>query len=197
MWQSIIPKAPEDISVEEFFTKFVPNQFNQMNALFSLIDFSFLTGRDFKMQFDVEGRVYSVTFKNGKDLDVTEGSIDKPNFTLIVSEKDWRDAVTGKFNELADDFTGDPISFLNARHYKALMAMTGTVNMNLKKQDGVNIPLSLIFNGEEKPAVTVNLDMLDALRMMNKSVSGPVLFMNGKLKFTGNMVLLMKLQNLI
>jgi putative sterol carrier protein len=197
MWQSIIPKAPEDISVEEFFTKFVPDQFNQMNELFSFIDISFLTGRDFKMQFDVEGKVYSVTFKNGKDLEVTRGSMDKPNFTLIVSEKDWRDAVTGKFNEWADDFTGDPTSFIDARHYKALMSMKGTVNMNLKKKDGINLPLSLIFNGEEKPDVTVNLDMLDALRMMNKSVSGPVLFMNGNLKFTGNMVLLMKLQNLI
>ncbi|MEN6567895.1 MAG: hypothetical protein WA096_10410 [Smithella sp.] len=50
MWQSIIPKAPEGISVDEFFTKFVPDQFNQMNELFSVMDFSFLTGRDFKMQ---------------------------------------------------------------------------------------------------------------------------------------------------
>lgn len=50
MWQSIISKAPEGISVDEFFTKFVPDQFSQMNELFSVMDFSFLTGRDFKMQ---------------------------------------------------------------------------------------------------------------------------------------------------
>jgi hypothetical protein len=50
MWQSIIPKAPEGISVDEFFTKFVPDQFNQINELLSVMDFSFLTGRDFKMQ---------------------------------------------------------------------------------------------------------------------------------------------------
>lgn len=197
MWQSIIPKAPEDISVDEFFTKFVPDQFNQMNELFSVIDFSFLTGRDFKMQFDIEGKVYSVTFKNGKDLEVTKGLIDKPNFTLIVSEKDWRDAVTGKFNELADDFTGDPTSFIDARRYKAFMSVNGTVNMNLKKKDGSNVPLRLIFNGEESPAVTVNLDMLDGLDMMNRSTTGPALFMKGKLKFSGNMVLLMKLQSLM
>ena len=197
MWQSIIPKAPEDISVDEFFTKFVPDQFNQMDALLSVIDFSFLTGRDFKMQFDIEGKVYSVTFKNGKDLDVTKGSIDKPHFTLIVSEKDWRDAVTGKFNELADDFTGDPTSFIDAMRYKAFMSTNGTVNMNLKKKDGSNLPLRLIFNGEESPAVTVDLDMLDGLNLMNKSTTGPTLFMNGKLKFTGDMTLLMKLQTLM
>jgi putative sterol carrier protein len=197
MWQSIIPKAPEDISVDEFFTKFVPDQFNQMNELLSVIDLSFLNGTDFKMQFDIEGKVYSVTFKNKKDLEVTKGSIDDPNFTLTVSEKDWRDAVTGKFNELADDFTGDPTSFIDAKRYEALMSMNGKVNMNLKKKDGVNLPLSLIFNGEENPAVTVNLDMLDALQLMNKSATGLGLFMNGKLKFTGSMVLLMKLQTLM
>jgi putative sterol carrier protein len=197
MWQSIIPKAPEGISVDEFFTKFVPDQFNQMNELFSVMDFSFLAGRDFKMQFDIEGKVYSVTFKNGKDLEVIKGSTEKPNFTLIVSEKDWRDAVTGKFNELADDLTGDPTSFIDAKRYKAFMSVNGTVNMNLKKKDGSNLPLSLIFNGEESPAVTVNLDMLDGLDMMNKSTTGPALFMKGKLKFSGNMVLLMKLQSLM
>ena len=197
MWQSIIPKAPENISVDEFFTEFVPEQFIHMNELLSVMDLSFLTGSDFKMQFDIEGKVYSVTFKNEKDLEVTKGSIGEPNFTVIISERDWRDAVTGKFNELADDFTGDQTSFIDARHYEALMSMNGTVNMNLKKKDGVNLPLSLIFNDEDSPAVTVNLDLLDALRLMNRSATGLGLLMNGKLKYTGSMVLLIKLQNLI
>ena len=197
MWQSIIPKAPENISVDEFFTEFVPEQFIHMNELLSVMDLSFLTGSDFKMQFDIEGKVYSVTFKNEKDLEVTKGSIGEPNFTVIISERDWRDAVTGKFNELADDFTGDPTSFIDARHYEALMSMNGTVNMNLKKKDGVNLPLSLIFNDEDRPAVTVNLDLLDALHLINRSATGLGLLMNGKLKYTGSMVLLIKLQNLI
>jgi putative sterol carrier protein len=197
MWQSIIPKVPENISVDEFFTKFIPDQFSHMNELLNIIDLSFLNGSDFKMQFDIEGKVYSVTFKNEKYLEVTKGSIDEPNFTVIVSEKDWRDAVTGKFNELADDFIGDPSSLIDARHYEALMSMNGTINMNLKKKDGVNLPLSLIFNDEDSPAVTVNLDLLDALHLMNKSATGLGLLMNGKLKFTGSVLLLMKMQNLI
>jgi putative sterol carrier protein len=197
MWQSIIPKAPEEISVHEFFTKFVPDQFNQMSSMLNLVDLSFLEGNDFKMQFDVEGKVYSIAFKNRKDIEVTEGPIDKPHFALALSEKDWRDAVTGKFNELADDFTGDAGSFLDAKHYSALMSTTGTVNLNLKKKDGNPFPLRLIFNGEPKPEVTVSLDVQDMLSMMNRSATGPALFMNGKLKFTGDMTLLMKLQNLM
>lgn len=197
MWQSIIPKAPEDISVDDFFIKFIPDQFNQMKELLNLLDLSFLTGRDFKMQFCIESKAYSVTFKNGKDLKVTKGSINEPNFTLIVSENDWRDAVTGKFNAWADDFTGDPNSFMDTRNYEVLMSMTGTINMNLRKKDGVNFPLRLIFNGEKSPAVTINMDMLDALQLMNKTTTGLELLMKGKLKFTGSIVLLMKLQNLM
>ncbi|HRS97194.1 MAG TPA: SCP2 sterol-binding domain-containing protein, partial [Smithella sp.] len=71
------------------------------------------------------------------------------------------------------------------------------VNMNLKKKDGDILPLKLIFNDEEKPAVTVNLDMLDALQLVNKSATGLGLFMNGRLKFSGSVVLLMKLQTLL
>jgi len=197
MWQSIIPKAPDDISVDDFFTKFVPDQFNQTKELLGLIDFSFLTGGYFKMQFDIEGNVYSVTFRNEGNLEIAKGYINEPHFTLVVSEKDWRDAVTGKFNELADDFTGNPLSLIDAKHYEAFMSMNGTVNMNLRKKDGGVLPLKLIFNDEEKPVVTVHIDMLDALQLMNKSASGIGLFMNGKLKFSGSMVLLMKLQTLM
>ncbi len=197
MWQSIILKAPQDISLDDFFTKFVPDRFNQLKNSLNSIDFSFLTGRDFKMQFNIGGKVYSVTFRNGKDMKVTKGSIDGANFIVTLSEKDWRDAASGKFNELTDDFTGNPASFIDANHYETLMSMNGMVNMNLRKKDGVNFPLSLVFNGEKSPSVTVHLDMLDALQLMNQSTTGLRLLMNGRLKFTGSILLLMKLQNLI
>jgi len=197
MWQSLIPKAPEGISVEEFFTTFLPDQFRAMKALLGAVDLTFLSGKDFTMQFDIEGQVYSLTFRNGMDLEVKKGSIDKPNVAVMVLEKDWRDTVTGRFNALADGFTGDPTSFIDVKRYHALLSTHGTVNMNLRKDDGSNLTLRLIFNGEENPAVTVDLDMLDGLDLMNKSTNGPALFMKGKLKFTGNMILLMKLQTLI
>lgn len=197
MWQSIIPRAQEDISVDEFFTKFVPEQFHQMNELLNVIDLSFLNNSDFRMQFDIDRNVYSVIFRNGRDLKIAKGAIDEPNFTLIIGEKDWRDAVTGKFNDMADDFTGNPISLIDAKHYESLMDMTGKVNMNLKKKDGSTLPLSFIFNDKENPAVTINLNISDALQLVNKSSTGMGLFMDGKLKFTGSSVLLMKLQTLL
>ncbi len=197
MWSSLIPKAPEGIGVDEFFTRFVPDQFSQMHAILGAVDLSFLAGKDFKMQFDIEGRVYSVTFKDGKDLEVSKGAIDSPAITVMISEKDWRDVVTGAFNELADGFTGDPTEFINVKRYEALLSIRGAVTMNLRKNDGGVLPLKIVFNGEEEPAATVNLDMVDALELMNKTTNGLALFMKGKLKFTGNMLLLMKLQTLV
>jgi len=197
MWSSLIPKAPEGISVDEFFTSFVPDQFRQLNALLNAVDLSFLSGKDFTMQFDIDGQVYSVAFKNAKDLEVNRGAIGEPNITVVVSEKDWRDAVTGRFNELADGLSGDPTAFIDAKRYEALMSMRGAVTMNLKKNDGSILPLKIIFNDEEEPAATLNLDMIDGLELMNKTTNGMALFMKGKIKFTGNMLLLMKLQTLV
>lgn len=197
MWSSLIPVAPEGIGVDDFFTKFIPEQFNQLKEMLNVIDLSFLADKDFNMQFDVEGKVYSVKFKNGKDLEVINGPVNKPDVSLNVSEKDWRDAVTGKFNQMADDFSGDPTSFIDAKRYQALKTTNGMLNMNLKKNDGGILPLKVVFNGVETPSVTVNLDMVDGMAMLNKATTGMNLFMNGKLKFSGDMVLLMKLQNLM
>lgn len=197
MWSSIIPMAPEGISVDDFFTNFVPDQFNKVKDILNVVDLSFLGGNDFNMQFNVEEKIYGIKFKHSKDLEVVHGEIDKPALALYVSEKDWRDAVTGKFNKMADDFTGDPTSFMDAKRYNVLQSTNGTVDMNLKKNDGEILPLKVVFNGVENPAVTVNLDMVDGLAMLNRETDGMKLFMEGKLKFTGDMTLLMKLQNLM
>ena len=197
MWSSVIPTAPEGISVDDFFISFIPEQFSKMKDLLNAVDLSFLGGNDFNMQFDVEGKVYGIKFKNGKDIEVVNGAVDKPAFILHVSEKDWRDAVTGKFNKMADDFSGDPSSFIDAKRYSAFQSTNGTLTMNLKKDDGNILPLKVVFNGVESPAVTVNLDMVDGLAMMNRQTDGMKLFMGGKLKFTGDMTFLMKLQNLM
>ena len=86
MWSSIIPAAPDGIGVDDFFTKFVPDQFSQMKELINVVDLSFLAGKDFNMQFNVEGKVYGINFKNGKDIEVINGAVDKPVVSLYVSQ---------------------------------------------------------------------------------------------------------------
>ena len=76
------------------------------------------------------------------------------------------------------------------------MDTKGTLKLTLKNGTD-NIPVTMIFNGEEKPAVEISVDLKDWIAIQNKETTGQNLFMNGKLKFTGDMVLLMKLQTLI
>lgn len=76
------------------------------------------------------------------------------------------------------------------------MDTKGTLNLNLKNGDS-NIPVTMIFNGEAKPSVDLSLELKDWIAIQNKETTGQNLFMNGKMKFTGDMVLLMKLQTLV
>jgi putative sterol carrier protein len=76
------------------------------------------------------------------------------------------------------------------------MDTKGTLNLTFKN-GADNIPVTMIFNGEAKPAVDISLELKDWIAMQNKETTGQNLFMNGKLKFTGDMVLLMKLQTLL
>jgi len=197
MWQPVHSKVPEDISVDDFFITLVPNHFKHVENLFQPADGSFLNGSVLKIQFDIEGKIYSLTLKNGKTLDVARGALDKPHVMITVSEKDWRKAVIKKFNEPEDQFTGQPTVYMDIKHCKTLMSMNGRIDIHLKRQDNTSLPIGVIFNGEENPSVTVHLDIPDAIRLMNRSATGLGLLMDGKLKFSGSILLLMKLQYLI
>jgi putative sterol carrier protein len=76
------------------------------------------------------------------------------------------------------------------------MDTKGTLKLTLKNGDSA-IPVTMIFNGEAKPAVDISVELKDWIAIQNKETTGQNLFMNGRLKFTGDMVLLMKLQTLI
>ena len=129
------------------------------------------------------------------NLDVVKGGVDKPLLTLALSEQILLDSVTGKIEGMIDRFT-DPVEIADPMRSRNLMDTKGTLNLTLK-QDGNSIPVTMIFNGEAKPSVDLSLELKDWIAMQNKETTGQNLFMNGKMKFTGDMVLLMKLQTLI
>jgi len=183
----------EDVSVHDFFTKFVPEQFRQIAAE---TDLSAMAGRQFTLQFQVDGKRYCLRVQGGKDLEIVEGGIDKPMLELKVSEADWRDAVTGKSQGVIDRFT-DPAQAADLDRYNRLLVTKGTLHLELKKPDGSVLPVDLVFNGEAKPEVTIKLAMSDWVAMQNGEVNGQILFMSGKLQAQGDMVFLISLQALL
>ncbi|HNY66494.1 MAG TPA: SCP2 sterol-binding domain-containing protein [Deltaproteobacteria bacterium] len=186
-------QVPDDVSVSAFFKEYVPSQFEEMTAG---ADLSALKGKELTLQYDVDGQKYCLKITDGKSLDVIEGGVDKPLMHLAIDERNWRDAVTGKLQGVIDRFT-DPVEIADVARLNTLMATKGALTVDLKTADGKGFPINMVFNGEEKPAVTINLDLNDWIAMQNKETTGQALFMSGKLKFTGDMVFLMKLQSLI
>jgi putative sterol carrier protein len=184
--------VPSGVSVDDFFVKHVPSQFKEITAGANL---SALAGKEIALQFNVNDQKYCLKIKDGTNLDVVKGGVDKPLLTLALSEQILMDSVTGKIEGLIDRFT-DPVEIANPMRLKNLMDTKGTLNLTLKNGDNA-IPVTMIFNGEAKPSVDLSLELKDWIAIQNKETTGQNLFMNGKMKFTGDMVLLMKLQTLI
>ncbi len=183
---------PVGATVDEFFVQHVPSQFNNVIAGANL---SALAGKEIDLQYNISGEGYCLKIKDGTNLDMIKGTMEKPLLTLVLSDQTFLDAVTGKVEGMIDRFT-DPVEISDPVRLGNLMATKGTLNLILKQDDTV-IPMTMIFNGEAKPCVDLNLELKDWIALQNKETTGQALFINGKMKFTGDMNLLMKLQTLI
>jgi putative sterol carrier protein len=184
--------VPDTIGLDEFFSDFVPANFDNMIAG---ADLSGLSGKEVTLQYKVGDRSYCLKIKDGRSVEVIKGGIDKPMFALSLSEEDFMKSITGKIDGVIDRFI-DPAEIGDPKRVGTLMTTKGILNVSLKQGDDT-IPMSMVFNGEDKPAVSINLDVQDWVAMQKKETTGQNLFMNGKIKFTGDMVLLMKLQTLM
>jgi putative sterol carrier protein len=185
--------VPNDVTVTAFFTEYLPSQFAELIAG---KDLSSMAGKEFTLQFAIDDQCFCLKIKDGQTLNVIQGGVDKPMLTMSMTEKDWREAVTGKLQGVIDRFI-DPGQAADPKRLAALASTKGTLNLALKRHDGANLPITMVFNGEPLPMVTLNLDLPDWVSIQNGETTGQALFMNGKLRFTGDMVLLMKLQTMI
>ena len=185
--------VPEDVSVDDFFKIHVPDQFNKITEG---VDLSSMTGLEFTLQFDIEGKKYCLKITNGTELEIIEGGVQSPVFALSLSESDWRDAVTGRVQGTFERFI-DPMQIADKTRYNKLLATKGTMHVVLEGDNSATTKASLIFNAEAQPEVTITLALSDWVAMQNKEVAGTQLFMSGKLKPQGDMMFLMSLEQLL
>ena len=185
--------VPEDIKVGDFYTNHVPRHFAEIT---SCMDLSAMQGKEFTLQFNIDDASYCLKIMNGSELDIVKGGIDRPMLSLTMTESDWRNAVTGKLEGLLDQFT-DPSQAADPERYNRLLATKGTMKLQLKKEDAAVMQITMVFNGEQTPEVTIKLSMSDWVAMQKKEVTGQVLFMNGKMQTQGDMMFLMSLQSLL
>jgi hypothetical protein len=148
--------VPSGVSVDDFFTKHVPSQFKEITAGANL---SALTGKEINLQFNVNAQKYCLKIKDGTNLEIVKGGVDKPLLTLALSDQVLLDSVTGKIEGMIDRFT-DPVEIADPMRLKNLMDTKGTLNLTLKNGDNA-IPVTMIFNGEAKPSVDISLELKD------------------------------------
>lgn len=186
-------KVPADVSVDDFFKTHVPKQFKDVLATANV---SAMAGKEFTLQFDIEGKKYALKIKDGKALEVIPGGLDKAMLSIRLQESFWRDSITGKVPGAMDQFT-DPAQAADPGRYNLLLSTKGTLKVELSQEDGRKVPLALTFNGEAAPEATIKLAMSDWLAMQKKQVDGQSLVLAGKMQFDGDLMFLMQLQSLL
>ena len=186
----------EKISAKEFFASLVPKLFAEG---VKGVDASGLAGTEFTLQFNLVGGVggnYCLRIKDGKNLEVIEGGIPKPNIMLELSEGDWREAISGKVPGMMDQFMS-PKQAASRSMLDNAKSVNGCFQLELSRPGQPSYQLKMLFNGASQPFASLKMSLDDYLKMVRKEVDGPGLFMSGKMSFEGDMAFLLQLQGMM
>ncbi len=183
-------------SAKEFFTVLVPKLFAEGAKQ---VDASGLAGTEFTLQFNIVGSGggnYCLKIKDGKNLEVIEGGIAKPNLGIELSEGDWREAVTGAVPGVMDQFM-NPKQAASRSMMDNAKGINGAFNLELTRAGKPSYGIKMLFNGVSQPFASLKMDLGDYFKMVKKEVDGPGLFMSGKMAFEGDMAFLLQLQGVM
>jgi putative sterol carrier protein len=185
--------APENVTVEEFFKDYL---YKKMEEVKKSADLSWLAGKEFTANYDVDGQKYGMRIKNGTDLEVADGGIDRAMLEISMSEKFWRDMATGKIESGMDSYILPGGSDSDKERYDALLDIKGTLKVNLEIGDEVE-NIAMVFNGESQPEAIITLALGDFVSITSGETDGPTLVMNGKLNFDGDLTFLLSAQSML
>jgi len=189
---------PDEISVSEYFEKQVPQLFQEQVASSPVMGMS---GTVATIQFDVKGaggdiQTYSVVIKDAKDMEIVPGPASDPLVRVLLTEDDWREAVTGGLSGAADMFT-DMKQMANRGRYDKLSDMKGKLVLDLARPGSDNVCMEVVFNGVENPESTFKCSLDDWGKMSRGELIGMSAFMEGKLKIEGDMAFALSLSSLV
>ncbi len=109
------------------------------------------------------------------------------DMSTTISIEDWRKA-------FASGDTTDPFVENIGRGKVAIVkSLKGTVHLELERSDGSIWRSTTIFGGASEPEVTLRMTADNYEAMMRGDLNGQMAFLTGKLKFEGNLPLLMQI----
>ncbi len=183
-----------DVSVQKFFEEIIPSIFRE--SLAQTPPPEDMAGTEFRIQFNITGErggVYAIVVKDAKEMQVIPGGIPNPMIEITLSESDWRRSITSKVGGLLTMFF-DPRTRTRSK-YDSLLETRGTFYLELSVEGGEPFNAQLRFNTTDTPQVKLMMSAQDYAAMMKRELNPTMAFMQGRLKFKGDMGFLMKLQS--
>lgn len=190
--------SESDVSIKEYFEQRIPEIFTEQVANSPVMGMADTVAR---VQFDITSKdgakhTYSVTIKDAKELEVVPGPVSEAMVRVLLSEGDWREAVTGELSGAADMFT-DMKQMANRGRYDQLKELKGKLLIALSRAGKENVDMEIVFNGAQTPASTFKCALEDWAKMSKGELSGMSAFMEGKLKIEGDMAFALSLSALV
>jgi putative sterol carrier protein len=130
------------------------------------------------------GGTYALRVADGRVELVPDGVAGADIHTTLTIE-DWRSSVAAG---LADPL----VDYIVRRKVAVVKTLKGLVQLELERADGSSFQSATIFGGQAEPSVTLHMAADDYAAMMRGELNGQMAFLTGKLKFDGNLPLLMQ-----
>lgn len=184
----------ENVSVKQFFEEIVPSIFN--DTVSKEPPPADMAGTEFRIQFNITGEkggVYAFIVKDAREMQVVPGGIPDPMIEITLSESDWRRSITSKVGGVLTMFF-DPKTRTRSK-YNSLLETKGKFHLELTVEGGEPFNAILRFNNTDTPEVKLMMSAQDYAAMMRKELNSTMAFMQGRLRFKGDMGFLMKLQS--
>jgi hypothetical protein len=167
--------AVNTLGIQEYLQSYVPELVAKRLAEKPVPD---MEGTTFKLQVTINGEkslVFGITIKDAKDITVSEGALEDPTLEVVLSDDFVRPLV-----ELASTFTG-------RKQYDAVSQTKGTVDFEVGMPGDWDMPVQAIFNGASQPSLRIAGSSADLAKIASGEMNGPTAFMQGKIKFEGDM----------
>ena len=185
---------PQDVSVDDFFKQYVPLGFRMWTGDHPIEG---MEGTEFTMQYRIAGEgggTYGIRVRDGTEMEILEGEMDHAMLSIEMSEKDWRDSVTGKFGG-ADEWMQSQERPSKER-LETLRGIQGTLELELARPDEGVLECKVIFNMADIPRVLLQMKLDDYVAMQKGELRGQEAFLSGRMRVQGDMAFLMRLDSL-
>jgi putative sterol carrier protein len=121
----------------------------------------------------------------GARVEVLPGGLSDADMHTTLAIEDWRaNAHNGLLDPLVD--------YVVRRKVAVVKSLKGLVRLELERSDGSVFRSATTFGGQAEPEVTLHMTADDYVAMMRGELNGQMAFLTGKLKFDGNLPLLMQ-----